>query len=285
MTIATHCLVLNLRVGVWSGHQLDKSASQRLTSEASATDDAARVNKHLISKAALAEVTKAANALRTHFYTHTLPWKDNGDRVISRKPFLSFIEQHEKLMSDMHRAADNFAHVIYPAERERARFRMGALYNPSDYPSPDEVRRRFYASLDIDPVTEIGDFRVKLEAQAQQTLKTQVERAYQERVDRAMQSVWQRVADMVTTFAQRTAANQAIRVELVDNLREIVQILPDLNIVSDPQLESIRKLIESKLIDNDASVLRTDDAVRLQAAAEAAAIADQMRSFMAAFNQ
>ena len=56
MNIREDCMTLDLTMGVWLGYRLDKEASRQVTDNANAEADAARVNKHLVPKAALAKV-------------------------------------------------------------------------------------------------------------------------------------------------------------------------------------------------------------------------------------
>jgi hypothetical protein len=59
MSIASKAMVLNLQIGLWQGYRLDKEASRKVTQDANANQDAARVNKHLVPKDALADVVTA----------------------------------------------------------------------------------------------------------------------------------------------------------------------------------------------------------------------------------
>jgi hypothetical protein len=283
MSIANECIVLNLQLGLWTGQRLDKDASRKVTEEAGADSDAARVNKHLISKDAMKPILTAANAVRTHFYTKTLPWKDNGDRVISRKAFIKFIEDHERLAHAMRAAVDEFCVTTYQSELEKAGFRMGDLFNEDDYPSAPELQRRFYVNLDVDPISSVDDFRVNMSAAQADALKAKMEEAMAQRIGKAMSSVWGRLADVLGNFTERTKTGMGIRIEMVQNLREIVDILPELNITNDPELEAIRQKISARLTGYDAADLRTDTAARAAAHSDAQKIMDQMKGFMTAF--
>lgn len=283
MSIVNECIVVNLQLGIWTGQRLDKEASRKITEDAHAESDAARVNKHLIAKDAMKPIVTAANAVRTHFYTKTLPWKDNGDRIISRKAFLRFVQDHEALVGKFNDAVTEFCATAYPSAVEKAGFRMGDLFNPADYPSAAEIKRRFYVNLDMDPVTEAADFRVQMDAKQAEAVRASMERAMKERVGRAMSSVWMRLAEVLGNFAERTKSGEGIRVELVSNLREIVDTLPELNITDDAELEAIRQQIANKLTGYEAADLRTDDTARAQAAKDAQRIMNQMKGFMNAF--
>ena len=284
MSITSSCMVVNLQIGVWKGYRLDKEASREVTKQNGAHIDAARVNKHLISKEALAPVESAAGAVRNHFYTHTLPWKDNGDRVLTRKRFTDFISSHEALVAKFDEAADTLVNDTYPQELGKAEFRMGELWKPSDYPRPEELRRRFYVNLDIDAVTTANDFRVALDEDAAAIVKNGMESAMEQRLNRAMQDVWGRLSEVVQHFHDRMAEDGARFWDTtVTKIADLVQLLPDLNLTDDPELERIRREVEQHLSTLSPSELRKDPAMRSAAADEARRIMDDMRGFMAAF--
>lgn len=284
MSIVTQAMVLNLQIGIWQGYRLDKDASRKVTEDAGADNDAARVNKHLVPKEALKPVVSAANAVRTHFYAKTLPWKDNGDRLLTRLMFMSFIEEHERLVGEFHDAVDQFLTMSYPSARDQAEFRMGELFKADDYPSADQLRRRFYVNLDIDAVTEAGDFRVQMEQDQLDQVRQSMERAMGERIGRAMRDVWDRVREVVEKFAEKMADGEAIfRDSLVGNITEIVDLLPGLNVLDDPDLKAIGDDIKARLGGYAPKDLRKNVAVRTQAAKDAAEIMERMSGFMSAF--
>lgn len=284
MSIVKECMITNLQIGMWMGYRLDKEASLRVTNEANAEADAARVNKHLIPKDVLKPVISAANAVRTHFYEKTLPWKDNGDRLLTRKLFQKFIKQHEELVGEFNQRVERFLSHDYAVARERARFRMGELFNSNDYPSAFELQTKFYCHLDIDPVSEAGDFRVSLDESHLNVIKQQIEQALRSRVGTAMTEVWGRLAETLSHFADKMSDDEQIfRNSTVIKLKEMVDLLPDLNIIDDANLERIRADIERHLVGYTPEDLRKNPANREAAATEAKRIMDDMAGFMNAF--
>lgn len=283
MSITNKAMVLNLQIGVWQGYRLDKEASRKVTEDANAVSDAARVNKHLVPKEALKPVQSAANSVRVHFYTKTLPWKDNGDRLLTRAMFIKFIEEHERLVGEFHTAVDTFITKAYPKARDQAEFRMGDLFKHDDYPSPESLRRRFYINMDIDAVTESGDFRVSLDKEHADAVRSQMESALQDRIGRAMQDIWARLSDVVGHFAKTMAkSDQVFRDTTVSNIEELIELLPDLNVLDDPTLKAMGEEIRAKLTGIDPKDLRKQPAVRSQAAKDAEAIMAKMAGFMGA---
>lgn len=287
--LTERAMVMNLSISRWQGQRLDREASQRVTEQAGANSDAARVNKHLVPKEALAPVLTAANAVRDHFITNTLPWRDNGDRLMPRQLYTKFIEQHEKLTAEFNHAVDLFLNIDYPKAKAQAEFRMGSLFNPDDYPSVTELRYRFRVTLDFEPLTTANDFRVQIDQAHVDKVKAAMEDAAMRRVQTAQADVWKRLLERVGRYQERLAGTNddgkpaVFRDTLVDNLEELVEMIPGLNILDDPDIETIRQQILDKLSGHTASDIRKNPDLREELAGDAKAIVDQMQGFMRAF--
>jgi hypothetical protein len=283
MSIVTKAMVLNLQIGIWKGYRLDREASAKVTQDAGADSDAARVNKHLVPKESLKDIERAATAVREHFYRMTLPWKDNGDRLLTRMMFRDFIQKHEELSGVFKDAVDDFVTRSYPIAREKAAFRMGELFDPNDYPPAESLRRKFYINTDIDPVSEANDFRVSLDAEHADEVKETMEKAMNDRLGRAMRDVWSRLATVVGRFADKMSTDEVFKESTVRNLEELIEMLPGLNVLDDPDLAAIHQELADKLVGYDPKDLRKKPEIRSEAATQAKEIMERMQGFMSAF--
>lgn len=286
MGIATECMIINLQQGSWEGRKLDREASKRVNTDSGATGDVARVNKLIIQKEALSGIVSKHSAIYSHYRLHTLPWKDNGDRLLSRKMYARFIEGHEQLVADFNVEVTKFIDVTYPAERARAEFRMGNLFKPEDYPAAEELRGKFYNRMTIDAVAEAQDFRVKMSDEKRGEIQAQIESNMAERINKVMAQVWANLAKHVEHFAERMKSEGGrLHDSARDNLLELCDILPGLNILNDPDLKRIGLEIKQRVSAYDMKELRhpkKGPALKAQAATEADEIIEQMRGFMTA---
>jgi len=283
MSIKNECMVVTLQISMWTGHRLDKAASAKITREAGAADDAARVNKHLVAKETIKPIQTAANAIRSHLYDKTMPWKDNGDRLLTRTIYPSFIEEHERLVAVYNDAVETFLTKDYLAARERAEFRMGDMFNPNDYPSVTTLRYRFGVVLDVDAVTDGSDFRVDISDKADRAVE--LERRKNERLSKAMVHLWDRLADTLGHFADKMSSDAIFRNSTIKNLEELVEMIPGMNILNDPQLDAIRQKIADNLTGYEPDDLRKKPEVRSAVAAQANQIMADMRGFMNAMQE
>ncbi len=286
MSITTQAMTVNLQISMWTGHRLDKDASMRVTNDANAEQDAARVNKHLIPKETLKPIHQAVTALRLHFYEKTLPWKDNGERLLPRKMYVEFLQRHHELTQAYDAAVETFLTQTYPSARDQAAFRMGALFKSDDYPTTAQLRRKFGVTLTIDAVAEASDFRVIMDADQAQKIRGDMTQQLQQRIGRAMQDVWQRLADTLGHFAEKMNSDAIFRDSTVKNLEELVEVLPGLNVLDDPHLDEILEQVKQAILPTaDPAQIRKTPALRQQLGADAQAIINNMSAFMAAFEE
>lgn len=282
--LAEKAMVMSLTIGTWKGYRLDRQATAEITAAKGAKSDAARVNKHLVPKEALAAIVTAEGAVRTHFYGKTLPWRDNGDRLMPRKLFTEFIEEHERLVATFQNEVDTFIVHRYPEAIEQAEFRMGELFDANDYPPASHLRRKFYIDLDFNPITSANDFRVEIDAEHVEKVRGAMEQAAERRVQQAQAAVWKRLAETVTMFHDRMANPDApIYATLPEKMDELIEMLPGLNVLDDPDIEAIRRDLHAKLKGVDPKDVRKNPAYREELAGEAKEIVDKMAGFMRAF--
>lgn len=264
--ITANAMIITVNLGLWTGFKLDKEAGAAAAKEAGAGDaNAFRVNKLLVAKELLDPIATDRNAIRTHVMDRTSPWDDNGGRLLARKMYQKFIDEHAPLEQSFYDKVNAFL-PMYASGRQQAEFRLGSRFNPEDYPHPDEIREKFYCRIDIKPVPRADDFRVTLGVDSD-VIKDQIEHAYAERIATAQADVWQRIEKCVVHFAGRMAAQleepeegkrrAPLHQSTIDNLIHLVNALPALNIVGDPNIKTLGKRLHNMLQTyNDADAMK-----------------------------
>jgi hypothetical protein len=292
--ITAHAMLVNVHVGAWSGFKRDKGAAREVADSANATDkEAFSVSKRLISKESIDPVNSAMTAIRTHFADRTLPWKDNGDRLLPRKMYQVFIDEHAVLEQAYYDAVNQFIRD-YANEREEARGRLGSRFSLDEYPHPDDVRGRFYCRVVIDAITDAKDFRVGMSKDAIDVIRGQIETDTMQRIMDAQKDVWARIEETVTHFAGRIAAQleepvkgkrrSPLHQSTVNNLIHLVNALPALNIVGDPNMKAVGRRLHGLLSNySDVEPLKGNPSMCAAAHDELQDIIAEMSAFSKAF--
>jgi len=280
MSFHERALLVQLGISQWTARALDRKATEQVAEANSTTTAAGRYNKVLLpNNEYLAAVHKKTTVIRTEYYDNTLPWGIEGTQLLPSKNYFAFMESFRTHKYQWERMVDEFV-SHYESLRSKARGFLAGLYNPNDYPDASVVRRKFKMDLAVFPVPA-SDFRVALNNQEVERIQKDVERRVNEAAASAMREVWQRLYDRVQAMSEKLKDPSAIfRDSLVENARETCELLTRLNVMSDPDLEALRKEVADKLASHHPDKLRNDLDLRRKTADTAQQIMDRMAAFM-----
>jgi hypothetical protein len=97
-----------------------------------------------------------------------------------------------------------------------------------------------------------------------------------------MRDLWMRLYEVTNHMASRLADPEArFHGTLVSNVSDLVELLPRLNIVGDPNLAVLTEQVRRQLCQHSAELLRNSPATRQQTAASAASIARTIAGVLA----
>jgi len=267
-------MLVELTVRQWTAKKHDKSVSREVD-KLHAADRGGRYNKQLIAKEELDAIAKQATAIRTFHYARTLPWGNNGQRLLPVKLFMEYRADLVKLVAKFNEHVRDFL-AKYPQLVSDARARLGTLYDPAEYPLAHEIHRSFGIEFDFFPVPTAGDFRVDVAAEERSQLQAQIEEATTERQKAATKACYVRVKDVLERMKNQCVPGKTrITDSLMDNARELVGVLDALNIGNDPELEHLRQEIQRELI-VDTDDLRNSPATRKIVGDKAAELLDSI---------
>jgi hypothetical protein len=198
----------------------------------------------------------------------TLPWGDNGDRLLPSRMYMKYTDKMRELRAEREKLAKDFA-AKYPALVVGNAQRLGTLYDPKDYPSSAHIESRFGIDLSFLPVPAADDFRVDVGNEAVAEIKESINKAVAERQDAVAQDCWARIKEVTDRIVERLDEPKAIfRDSLIENAQVVAEIIPDLNLNDDPAIaRACEKLAE--LADVQPETLRRNLGVR-RATCEAA---------------
>jgi hypothetical protein len=288
-SLSTRAMLCSLSISMWSARKHDPEASEEIASRHGARPDAGRYHKVLLPKEALNEIQQIVSEARQEHYFVTLPWSDDGFRVLPAAAYFDHRAKMRVLADRFYPAVDSlvnrFTQLI-----EEARVRLGGLFREADYPHPEELRSRFAFETRVLPLPDAGDFRVTLGNEERERVKRQITATVEASLQLASRDLWQRLYDAVHHMAERLGKYKAteegvehpFRDTVVTNLVKLVEVLPKLNVTRDPELERLAAEVRCYLL-VDPKELRTSESVRTETARTAAAIADRMATYMSAY--
>lgn len=267
ISIASSAMLVELSISTWTARKLDKRVSTKVDLDNGAKTKVVNANKNLMAGTGVLDtiVKYAANARAWHL-SQTLPWTDNGSRLLPMSNFMSYKEQLGKLEENYSALVDKFI-VAYPNLVSAAAFQLGDLFDRNEYPDGGALKKKFKFTYSFFPVPTAGDFRIDINEEAKADIIANCNSAYEERLNNAMREAWSRLHECLSRMSERLTDNadgsrKIFRDSLVENGVELVDMLKHLNITKDPALELARKELGDAILHHDLDSLRDNSQAR-----------------------
>lgn len=278
--IARAGVLVSMNVSLYSGRKQDKrTQAEVVAAKGSGSSRAASVYKNLFTDCKeLEAITKFQAKARLRHYQLTLPWNDNGLRLLPTKSLLEY-------KAEMNRFSDQFDLLVeafldkYDNLVAAAAFKLGTLFDRDEYPLREQVARRFRFDIDFTPLPTAGDFRLDIESEVQRDLVAQYEKRMAAQVAAAQQDAWSRMYEALTRLKDRLTLDEdgkrkTFHDTTVTNAQELCEMLTQLNVTNDPALEKARRQLEDAIGGVEPKELRKEEGERLVVLAKVNATLD-----------
>ena len=209
--------------------------------EADADKDLLRVSKHLLDSAELKAIGRFDGEIRRFLYNICLPF-EIGIHLLPVAALETVEDRLRKFAEDRKALVTAFL-AVYPSLCQDAAKRLRGLYNPADYPPPEDVSREFGLSW------QYVSFGVpdQLKGISQEVWEQERDKAAQRMAEASseiQQVLRQSMADLVTHMAERLKDGpdgKALKFKqsTVSNLVEFLSNFSFRNVTDDRELQSL----------------------------------------------
>ena len=268
--------LVSVVISQWTARKLDKKITREVIESRGAAADAGRFNKLLIEAERLAELGSLVSQARHLHYRYTKPWCDEGMRILPNTLHAKFAEEFRKIKRDFHDAADKFCRDYPDYVKERAKA-LNGLFDPADYPDPKEIRSKFQLDTKTFPVPDAGDFRSDvLDQDTIEDIRRELTETSEQVLSDAMRHSIDQIVKIVGHMSEKLqeykpgkpAKGQQQKKtfftdSLVENVRELADLLPAFNLTSDPKFDQIAARIKKELCAEEPAELRVNEAARV----------------------
>jgi hypothetical protein len=277
--LAKKAMIVTLNISSWSARKTDKLVTSELADSKKTEKEWVRVSKTIIDKAALTQIKEIAAKMRKYHNTVTLPWNNDGGRLLPTTKHSEYTAFYRKCSQEFEDAVTDFL-KDYQNHVSEASYHLNDMYNSDDYPDIVEIRDKFCMELSFDKVPEASDFRVDIPEYEQEKIAKQIEDRVEQQHAESMRRVWNRVYKTVEHVYDRLKDENAIfRNSMITNVQELVDLLPDLNILKDPNLEDMSNELKQTLCQQDPDELRRNKIQRKQVADESRGLLDKIGQY------
>jgi hypothetical protein len=275
--ITEKAMLAAVHISIWTAVKHDRKVSRDVADQHGAHQGAGRYNKQLLRGADKLDVLRAlAGQIRQYFYKITLPWSDEGFRLLPSNFYFELMARMREFEASFEQAVEGFLSV-YPQYIEQVRPELNGLFREEDYPSVDKLRSKFGIKLEVLPIPSGADFRVQLSAEEQARVSREIDANVRESLTRGTEDLWKRLREVVAHMVDRLNEPESrFHGSLVTNIADLVEILPKLNVSGDAELNRFAEQIKDRLCNYSAQELKKNELLRAVTASDASSIVAEM---------
>lgn len=295
----THsAMLVCLSLHQWGARKVEHPMNEKSAALVGAEVSMVHTTKRLVGKDAITKVSSAFSRYKAFHVENTLPWNDNGWRIIPSTNYLTYVEAARKLDGEIKKEVEHFLKV-YPTIREAAKKKLGKAWNENDYPQPSYLRRKWFVQTDYMAIPDKADFRVDIPKAKLQEIFANVEAQVQAGLENATNDLFMRLYTVVIALRDKLKAYKVVRTAsktgkgkgtkqtenhfrdtAVTNIRDLCELLPRLNITNNPDLVKLAAEVSKTLGAKEPEALRDDDVMREQTIDQADKILAAMADYV-----
>ena len=286
--LAEKAMLVKMTIHWWAPFATDDQVNKEAAAKHNATESALRMRKRLLPPSATAAMWTVVGKLRKYNHLLTLPWSDEGNRLLSSMAYLDYVKGINELDAELNEEKKKFIQA-YAAAVKNDEQRLGGLYKATDYPAVGDISKKIGVEISVRPVPSGKDFRCDVGTEEMKRIQKSIDEEAQATLQAAVRDVWSRLADVVGKMTERLNAyavnaegkvENSFRDSLVNNIGELLDVVPALNILNDPKLDEFCAEIRTKLTQHTGTVLRDDAVIRKTTADAAADIMKKMKGYL-----
>ena len=297
-TLKDRALLVTVNLRRWGGTKVDRKASEDIAERLGASQESVRVIKDLVKAKEFKDVQSFDSHIRNALYRLTLPWLHDGRFIVSSEAWPTV----EKKLRELERERETLVQPcldVYEEKVRESQTRLGKLFNPNDYPSLENLRRKFTFRIITTPVPDREDWRteasdravrVAIEQAAKDLAGFQSE-AEAELVPHALERVSDVIREVSDRFKQYHAAGEVVdgkklkkatgvfRDSFTEKLDRLAEELPLWNPTGNQFVDELCDDIVN-VGNASAEEFRKDEALRLNTATKLDAVQDKIEKFL-----
>ena len=279
--ITERAMLAAVHISIWTAVKHDRKVSRDVADQHGAHQSVGRYNKQLLRGAdKLDELRTLAGQVRQYFYKITLPWSDEGFRLLPSNLYFDLMARMREFEAAFEQGVESFLDV-YPQYIEQVRPELNGLFREQDYPAADKLRKKFGVRLEILPIPSGADFRVQMSEEEQARVCREIDANVRQSLSRGTEDLWKRLREVVAHMVDRLNEPESrYHTTLVTNVFDLVEILPRINVNGDAELNRFADQIREKLCNYSAQDLKKHELIRAATASDAAEIVAEMDSVL-----
>jgi hypothetical protein len=283
-TLSARAILVDLDQHYWFGTTRDSSITEEVNTKYNSEGGYSKI---LIPRLEMKAMGSRFTEVRDIHKRYTLAWDNSGWRILSSAAYLEWDQKLRAAIAKANKAADEF--VDKYEELVKAKEKEDKSFKREHYPTKEQLRAKYGFEVEYKPVPVSGDVRIHLSDEALAAVKASIDTEGQARIKTAILDIATRIREVVGNMVERlraykppkagAKAENAFKDSLIENVRDLAGLLPNINITADPRIDTMAAEL-LQLLPENVDNLRDDEKLRKETADAAAKILEKVGQFV-----
>jgi hypothetical protein len=250
-------MMIEVNISKYEGRKYDGQVGREIEESKGVTGKAGNYNKIVCDAEEMSAYLTPARELKQYLATQCLPIGDGRYLLLVDKyaeVAQKIMEYKDKFWKGVGTFCNNFDEII-----EKQKYRLNDLWKIDDYPK--NIASKFNINIHFSPVPDASAVRqyTGLPADEVDRMVKENEDAIKNMIETAMKNPYKRIVEVVNKMVEKLSDEGArFKNSLVDNIKEVVELLPQLNIIKSKDLDDIADRLNQELCSVSPDALRYD---------------------------
>ena len=243
---SSRAMLVKLTRRTWGINKKDPLVAKQVLAQHGADETAGVFTKRIMAKECLKDINTCLNEAYKSHNAMTLPWDDDGKRILSAKNFFEYKRTMNEIEGRLAVAVREFA-TVYPTWIEEARLRLNGLFNEADYPAIESITSLFALEIIPEPVPSGDSLHVAIADDYLMAQREEIERRVVEKFNEAHKELYSRLTEVVQHLRDSIIEGKDFKSVTVEKVVEMCNSIPGLSIPEDDKLFKVAASIAEEL--------------------------------------
>lgn len=259
---ASKLLKVRVRVSSWMGNVKSDEGQTELTRNHGVEKDALRVGLSLLPKSVQKEVRDHVIGIRKAVDKVSIMFEKGGFRIMKATEFSKLNAEIQKRRQDFLEYVHDEIYMKYDELTTMAAARLGSLYDENDFPSRDIILTKYNAKPVVQRVDNLKDFQIEgISEKEAEELRKEALADFEANLKEGMMEVVANLRKAVVAIKDKTKDEGSRYKRALENLGELCDSIPTLNIVDSSDLNKLAAEIKTKIAGQNSDSIKEDKKV------------------------
>jgi len=271
--------LIKFHCSLWNNQRRDNKAARQVKDVNGLKNAGVEVSKKLLPNCrSLQNIYKLGGQGRTAHYKDSYPWSKDGGRVIPNEDVIEYIKKFSGIKNEFDKEVIQFIEHDYDNavidEQARLQGDNDTLFNRSDYPDKEELRKLFSLSIEVEQLH--SDWRTDIEDEGHEVVSDFYRDQHKERMKKFTDEVLKDTVTHITKLAESldyrgesTTTNpdyKSWQASAFEHVERMITVLDRFNLDGNSEMQVARNKLHAQISGRGitAGMLKSSESLRVE---------------------